>query len=162
VLGVASGGPAAAASAAPEGDANPAHGPPRVGAATATRAVAAAEDRERRLAERLAAGDRSGVAALLADEFAFVAPGADPVEREAWLAGALGQPAGRRGPLDVLERSDVDLVSFLARTRPPGGHGAITVWIVDTWRRADGRLLARHEVRTRDELRLPSGPNRRG
>jgi hypothetical protein len=48
--------------------------------------------------------------------------------------------------LAVVERGDLDLVSFLALVERGSGHERTreTAFVVDTWRRADQHLASRH------------------
>jgi hypothetical protein len=127
--------------------AQPAPGPATRG--TATRAVVAYSALEARLADLVANADRAGLEALVAEDFVYLAPGTtDPLDRAAYLDAELARPAaaGRFYALAVVERGDLDLVSFLVRfERQAGARRTFeTAYVVDAWRRADQRLVSRH------------------
>jgi len=144
--------------------AQPAPGPAARG--TATRAVVAYSALEARLADLVAKADRAGLEALLAEDFVYLAPGTtDPLDRGAYLDAELAGPtaAGRPYALAVVERSDLDLVSFLVRRphQPGAQHVVETAYVVDAWRRSDGRLVSRHRSVPRRAPAPPTVPNGR-
>jgi hypothetical protein len=122
--------------------------PARAGAGTATRAVASYAALEARFADLVASADRKGLEALIAEDFAYLAPAADPLDRAAYLAAELARPAAaeRIYGLTVVEGGEIDLVSFLVRLRRHEGprRGLEIAYVVDAWRRADHRLASRH------------------
>ena len=116
---------------------------------TATRAVAAYAALEARIADLVASADRAGLEALLAEDFVYLTPGTtDPLERSAYLAAELARPAvaERIYALAVVERGELDLVSFLVRLERGASARRVleTAYVVDAWRRADHRLVSRY------------------
>jgi hypothetical protein len=131
--------------------------------AAVTRSVAQYQALEAGLADLAVRRDRAGLEALIDGDFAAYVPGgADPSDRAAFVAAELAHPvAVVIYALDVLERGDLDLVSFLAR--PQGVHGSAgAAYIVDVWRRADHRLVARYRSQPRRAPAPPTGPTGRG
>jgi Domain of unknown function (DUF4440) len=134
--------------------------------ATATRAVVTYTDLEERLAHLLASGDRASLESFVAEDFALLTPSTDePLSRTEWFerSRAHSVDAVAVYGLSVLERGGLDLVSCLVRTQSHrDGHRLVrTSYVVDLWRHADGRLLARHESVPQHAPPLPTRPTGR-
>ncbi len=144
------------ASAVPPGD-------PRA-QGTATRSVAEYSALELQVADLVAGGDRAGLEAVLAEDFLAHAPTrAAPLGRRDYIALEIARrPAARIFALSVLERGDLDVVSYLVRLERDvrGRRVADGSYVIDVWRRADHRLLARYAVQPRSVPAPPSGPER--
>ncbi|MGB8326786.1 MAG: nuclear transport factor 2 family protein [Steroidobacteraceae bacterium] len=133
---------------------------------TMTRGVAQYQELEQRLADALADGNRGAAEALLAEEFAFLAPGpGDPLDRRQYLDSELAHRAAapRVYALNVLGRGEFDVVSGLIRVdRRMAGQQRVTVlYVVDLWRRADHRLVTRHASVPRHAPPAPTAPTGR-
>ena len=132
--------------------------------AAATRAVAHYLDLERALAAALRERRRDAAAQMLAPEFeARTAGSLDAVDATAWLDAQLhARPtASVVRDLAVRELGEVDVVSFfLDRSAAQGGRPA-TLYVVDVWRQADGRLTARYEVQPTHPVAAPTRPRGR-
>ena len=142
--------------------------PPRSPATggTATRAVVAYSALEARLFDLLARADRPGLEALTADDFAYLTPdAADPLDRSAYLDAERARPAvaERIYALAVVERGELDLVSFLVRLERQEGARRVleTAYVVDAWRRADQRLVSRYRSFPRHAPPPPTAPTGR-
>jgi hypothetical protein len=141
--------------------------PPGPPGGTATRAVVDYSLLEERLAQLVQRGDRAGLEAVAADDFAFLAPGtADGLSRSEWIERSLRQPVARAEAyaIGVLERGELDLVSGLVRVeRRVGGRRVDeTAYIVDVWRHADRRLVSRYSsvpCRAPPPPKRPTGRN---
>jgi hypothetical protein len=121
---------------------------------------------EVRLADLVARADRAGLEALLAEDFAYLSPGmADPLDRGAYLDAELARPAvaERIYAFGVLERGELDLVSFLVRLERGEGARRVleTAYVVDAWRRADRRLVSRYRSFPRRAPPPPTAPTGR-
>ncbi len=133
---------------------------------TATRAVVAYSALEARLADLIARADRPGLEALIAEDFAYLTPGTtDPLDRSAYLDAEITRPAAaeRIYALGVVERGELDLVSFLVRLERHEGTRRVlgTAYVVDAWRRADHRLVSRHRSLPRHAPPPPTTPTGR-
>jgi hypothetical protein len=149
--------------AASAGAIPPAGAPP---GGAATRAVVEYSALEGRFLDGIAHRDRAALEALIAEDFAAFTPAVpDPIDRPAFIDAELARgTAARIYALAVLERGDLDLVSYLVR-REPGAGGrpaARTDYVVDVWRRADHRLLTRYRSQPRRAPPPPSVPSGRG
>jgi Domain of unknown function (DUF4440) len=134
-LGALHAAPAAAQGAAP---------------AHVTRAVQAFTELENTLLRAIRERDGTRLGGLLGDDFEMiVAPSpASPVPREDWLASVRKPGAGAYAVEDmsVREMGSVAIASFVLRPAP-ARPGAVPVFMVDTWERADAthwQLTARH------------------
>ena len=121
---------------------------------------------EARLADLVARADRPGLEVLIADDFTYLAPGTtDPLDRSAYLAAERARPAAaeRIYALAVVERGELDLVSFLVRLERHEGARRVleTAYVVDAWRRADQRLLSRYRSFPRQAPPPPTAPTGR-
>jgi hypothetical protein len=132
----------------------------------ATRSVSKYLDLERTFQNALAAGERSAVLKLLADDFDVrTAASPDAVLTEDWLRREFAGPAHGYRVRDLLVREfdDLDIVSFLLdRTRADGsGRTGPTQFVVDVWRRSSGKLLARYAEAPAHLPPVPSRPTGR-
>ena len=132
----------------------------------ATRAVVEYSALEELLLDGEGRGDRAALEGLLAEEFAYSVPAApDPIDRQQFVDAAVARrEAGTIYALTVLENDTIDVVSYLLRveraraTRPANG----TAYVVDVWRHADHRLLARFRSIVRRAPPPPTTPSGRG
>ena len=133
-------------------------------ATAATRSVAHYLDLERALAAALREHRRDAASQMLAPEFeARTAGSLDAVGATAWLDAQLHlrpTPTVVRD-LAVHELGEVDVVSFFFDRGAVHGAAAATLYVVDVWRRADGRLTARYEVQPTHPVAAPTRPRGR-
>ena len=114
-----------------------------------TRTVQVFTQLEETLLTAIREHDAARLNTLVGEEFEMIvahAPGS-PVPREDWLASVRQPGAGAYGveQMSVREIGAVAIASFVLRPIPPR-LGAVPVFIVDTWERADAQwvLTARH------------------
>ena len=130
----------------------------------ATRSVAHYLDLERALAAALRERRRDAAAQMLAPEFeARTAGSLDAVGTAAWLDEQLHArptPTVVRD-LAVRELGDVAVVSFFLDRAAARGTATATLYVVDVWRQADGRLTARYESQPTHPVAAPTRPRGR-
>jgi hypothetical protein len=132
--------------------------------AAATRAVAHFLDRERTLAAALREHRRDAAAQMLAPEFeARTAESLDAIAAAAWLDAQLRTrpTATVVRDLAVRELGELAIVSFFLDRAAARGTATSTLYVVDLWRQADDRLVARYEARPAHAVPAPSRPRGR-
>lgn len=116
------------------------------GAGAATRDVAQYLNLERALQDALARHDRAAVLASLAQDFAVRAsPNVDNADASAWLQLEFAASTDARLPRDLSVRkvNGLAVVSFYLQEAKPTARPRATAFVVDLWREADTKLLAR-------------------
>lgn len=134
------------------------------GAGTLTREVAKYLELEGDLLTAVSRRDRQSVNSLLANDFSSRSASADSEDANAWLAKALA--AANKGAsireLSVRKVADLDLVSFYLVHQGSTTFRSSAEFVVDAWRAADGKLMARFANPAKAPLVRDKRPDGRG